>query len=126
MYVLILDDDPSIGRVLCRVAQNAGLSALAVTDPLAFQTCFHRDRPDAVLLDLQIGNNDGIGQLHFLASQQYANAVILISGFDRRVVAAAERLGRGLGLQILTAVAKPFRGDDVRTLFERLVACSSA
>ncbi len=121
MYALILDDDPSIGRVMCRVAQAAGLSALSVTDAAAFQTRCRLAPPDAILLDLQIGDDDGIAQLRFLAAQHYSRPVILVSGFDRRVLAAAERLGRDLGLDIIASLVKPFRAEELTALFERLM-----
>lgn len=120
MHALILDDEAAIGRVICRVAQGAGFTAQSATDVTEFQAKFAQAAPDVVFLDLQLGSKDGLGQLRFLADQHYPHAVILMSGFDQRVLAAAERLGRDLGLDILASINKPFRADDLASLFRQL------
>jgi two-component system, OmpR family, response regulator len=120
MHALILDDEAAIGRVICRVAQGAGFTAHSTTDVPGFQTQFSETAPDVVFLDLQLGAEDGLGQLRFLADQHYPRAVILMSGYDQRVLAAAERLGRDLGLDILASINKPFRADDLSSLFSKL------
>ncbi len=122
MRALILDDEAAIGRVICRVAQSAGFIAESATEPAAFQAYYRLARPDVVLLDLQLGKEDGISQLRFLAEQHHQQAVVLVSGFDRRVLAAAERLGRDLGLDVVTSLVKPFRAEELAALFDRLAA----
>jgi DNA-binding response OmpR family regulator len=122
MHALILDDEPAIGRVICRVARSAGFTAQAVSDAADFQLHYGRERPNIVLLDLQLGGDDGIAQLRFLAEQRYPHVVVLMSGYDERVLSSAERLGRDLGLDILTSLTKPFGAKELATVFERLSA----
>jgi DNA-binding response OmpR family regulator len=120
MHVLILDDEPAIGRVVCRIARTAGFTAQAVTDAADFRLHYGREQPNVVLLDLQLAGDDGIAQLRFLAEQRYPHAVVLMSGYDERVVSSAERLGRDLGLDILTSLAKPFGAEQLAAVFEQL------
>lgn len=122
MRALILDDEPSIGRVLCRLAAAAGFAAQAVTETRAFQTEYYRALPDVVLLDLDIGGEDGLSQLRFLAATNYRRALVFMSGYDRRVLSHAERLGRDLGLNVIAAVSKPFRADELTVLLKDLAA----
>ncbi len=122
MRALILDDEPSIGRVISRVAKAAGFSAQSVTDSTSFQSLSRLAPPDVVLLDLDLGGEDGVAQLRFLAAQRYKQAVVFMSGYDQRVLSSAERLGRELGLDILASISKPFRAEDLSALFERLAA----
>jgi EAL domain-containing protein (putative c-di-GMP-specific phosphodiesterase class I) len=70
--------------------------------------------PDAILLDLQLGETDGIAQLHFLHSVNYAGAIVLMSGFDARVLASAQHIGESLGLRISVLVEKPARSAEIR------------
>lgn len=125
MRALILDDEPAIGRVICRIAQASGLNAEAVLTATEFQLHYRLALPDIVLLDLQLRDEDGVVQLRFLAEQGYANPIILMSGHDRRVLSAAERLGRDLGLNILATITKPFGPEDLRPLFDQLTAGAS-
>lgn len=120
MRALILDDEPAIGRVVCRVAQGVGFTAESTTDIAAFHSHYHRAQPDVILLDLQLGGEDGLAQLRFLADQRYPHTVILMSGYDQRVLSSAERLGRDLGLNILASINKPFRAEDLSALFDQL------
>lgn len=120
LRALILDDEPGIGRVVCRVAQSAGFTAQSATDVAAFQSYFGAARPEVILLDLQLGGEDGLAQLRFLADQRYSYPVVLMSGYDHRVLASAERLGRDLGLDILASINKPFRAEDLSALFDQL------
>lgn len=122
MHALILDDEPSIGRVICRLAEAAGFSAQAVTGASAFQSAYRRTVPDIVLLDLNLDGEDGLAQLHFLADERYSRAVVFMSGYDPRMLSYAERLGRDLGLAILGSVNKPFRADEVAALFKELAS----
>jgi len=120
MRALIIDDEAGIGRVVARVAQSNGFTAQSATDIATFQADFARARPDAVFLDLQLGNEDGLGLLRFLADERYPCPVVLMSGYDERVLASAERLGRDLGLEIFASINKPFRAEDLATLFDQL------
>ena len=120
MRALILDDEPAIGRVICRVALSSGFAAESTTDTAAFQSSFSAAPPEVILLDLQLGSEDGLAQLRFLADQHFSHPVVLMSGYDHRVLASAERLGRDLGLDILASINKPFRADDLSALFEQL------
>ena len=125
MHALILDDEPAMGRVICRVARGAGLTAEAVSDAANFRIQYERAQPDIVLLDLQLGGDDGIAQLHFLAEQHYPHAVVLMSGYDERVLSSAERLGRDLGLSILRSLTKPFGAKELAALFQQLTGSST-
>jgi two-component system, OmpR family, phosphate regulon response regulator OmpR len=123
---LILDDEPSIGRVLCRLAKAAGFAAQAATDIGTFQAEYHRALPDVVLLDLDIGGQDGLSQLRFLDAARYRRALVFMSGYDRRVLSHAERVGRDLGLNVIASVAKPFRADEFMALLKDLAARCAA
>lgn len=121
MHALILDDEPAMGRVISRVARSAGLTATDVSDGANFRLEYSHQQPDVVLLDLQLGGGeDGIAQLHFLAEQHYPHAVVLMSGSDERVLSSTERLGRDLGLAVLTSLTKPFGAKELAALFQQL------
>ncbi len=122
MRALILDDEPSIGRVICRVAKSAGFLAQSVTDAASFQSHYRLAQPDVVLLDLDLGGDDGVAQVRFLAAQRYPHTVVFMSGYDQRVLSSAERLGRDLGLEVLASISKPFRAEELSAIFNRLAA----
>src|SRR5271169_3754025 len=101
MRLVVLDDNESIGQFVATVANGRGWNARAVTHELEFQALIRADPPDGIVLDLQLGDSDGIEQLRFLHGVGYGGAIVLMSGFDARVLASAQQVGDSLGLSIV-------------------------
>ena len=114
MRLVVLDDDESIAQFMANVASGRGWDAHAVTHEDEFQALVRAAPPEAIVLDLQLGASDGIEQLRFLHSLGYRGAIVLMSGFDGRVLAAAEAIGNSLGLTIVAVIEKPARAARVR------------
>jgi hypothetical protein len=58
--------------------------------------------------------------LRFLAAEDYRSPVLIVSGFDRRVLDAAFRLGEALGLSMAGPLEKPVRLEQLETLLNEL------
>ena len=123
MRLLVFDDDPATGRLIARIAALVGIEANAVTDVQSFRQRLRDAPPQVIVLDLQLGATDGIQQLRYLAEQQYAGALIVMSGFDARVLAATAVLASNLGLNLVATLSKPL---EVETLEEVLQPLQSA
>ena len=63
---------------------------------------------------------DGIEMLRFLASEDFKEPVLIISGFDRRVLESAFRLGEALGLQMVGPLEKPARLEQLEEILNRV------
>lgn len=124
MRLLAFDDDAAVGRLVTRVAAMAGLEAAAVTNPDAFRQALASAQPDVVMLDLQLGNTDGIEQLRYLAEARFHGSLILMSGFDARVLDTTGTLARNLGLSVAATLEKPIRVADLEQVLERVRATS--
>ena len=64
----------------------------------------------------------GLALTRFLAEQNYRGPVLIVSGFDRRVLESAFRLGEALGLNMVGPVEKPVRLDVLEELLSKLKA----
>jgi EAL domain-containing protein (putative c-di-GMP-specific phosphodiesterase class I) len=120
--LLVFDDDAATGRLVVRLAVLCGLSAKAVTDAVGFEQSLAEGLPQIVALDLQLGGTDAVEQLRYLASQRFPGAVIIMSGFDGRVLEATASVGRNLGLNMAAALAKPIEVAALEAVLERLRA----
>jgi EAL domain-containing protein (putative c-di-GMP-specific phosphodiesterase class I)/FixJ family two-component response regulator len=120
MRVLVFDDDEAIGRVLCKAAIKMGIDAVVVGDQDEFSAQMLSDPPHVVILDLQLGTTDGVKQLRMLASGKFAGAVVLMSGFDARVLASARELSIHLGLNVAGVLEKPLRLASLQDVLARL------
>jgi EAL domain-containing protein (putative c-di-GMP-specific phosphodiesterase class I)/ActR/RegA family two-component response regulator len=126
MRLVVLDDDEPIAASMAGMASARGWDAQAVTREAEFQALIRAAPPDAILLDLQLGDSDGIEQLRFLQGIGFAGSVVLMSGFGARVLASAQRIGESLGLSIVAAVEKPARAVRVGEVLAAIEQAAAA
>ena len=62
---------------------------------------------------------DGVELIRFLAEQDFEAPVMIVSGFDRRVLKSAFRLGEALGLTMVGPVEKPVRFEVLEEMLSR-------
>jgi DNA-binding response OmpR family regulator len=114
--VLLIDDDPDIGALLKDVADRYGCEVFCTSDPSAFKDCYTANPPDTILLDLAMPGTDGIELLRYLADVGCKARLMIVSGFDRRVLESALRLGKAKGLNMAGTLAKPLRLADLKSV----------
>ena len=102
----ILDDDEQYAELLTEVANNAGWKASHEQSPYQF---FNKTiEPHAVLvLDLNMPEMDGIEVIRKLADKNLHLLLILISGFDTRVLHSAQQLAKAHDFKVIATLAKP-------------------
>ena len=120
MRLAVLDDDRHVATFIANVARESGHAVDVALTEAEFQAAFRDRRPDAVMLDLQLGPSDGIEQLRFLHAEAFDGPLVVMSGFDARVLNAAQELGQSLGLAILDALEKPIRVARLRDVLTAL------
>ena len=120
--LLLIDDEPVLADFLANGAREAGFDPVVAAADQEFREEFLAQRPDMVALDLGMPGMDGVELLRFLADQGYAAPVLIVSGFDRRVLESAFRLGEALGLQMAGPLEKPVRLEELETLLGQLKA----
>jgi DNA-binding response OmpR family regulator len=112
--LLLIDDEPVLAEFLANAAVESGFEPVIASEDSEFRGEFLARRPDMVALDLGMPGMDGVELLRFLGEQEYQAPVLIVSGFDRRVLESAMRLGEALGLNMAGPVEKPVRFDDIR------------
>jgi DNA-binding response OmpR family regulator len=115
---LIVDDEPAIGRFIQKVAVSCGYDSVVTASAEAFMDEVAAYEPDCVAMDLSMPDCDGIELLRFLATAKCRAAILIISGFDTRVLDTAGELGAALGLRIFGTLTKPIRVADLRAAIE--------
>ena len=74
---------------LSRVAQGCGYEVRNTDDAVGFKQVYLSWVPDIVILDLVMPQIDGIELLRFLAERASKARILIISGFDPKVLDAA-------------------------------------
>ena len=118
--LLLIDDEPALAAYLAEAARLSGYTPLVAIDDQDFKARLVAERPQMVALDLGMPGMDGVELLRFLADERFAFPVLIISGFDRRVLESAFRLGEALGLQMVGPLEKPTRLDDIAEILNAL------
>ena len=91
-----------------------------------FRDEFDSKRPTMVALDLGMPGMDGVELLRFLADRDFDGPVLIISGFDRRILESAFRLGGALGLKMVGPLEKPARLEDIEAILKPYAVSNAA
>jgi DNA-binding response OmpR family regulator len=120
--LLLIDDEPALADFLANAARMCGFEPQVTEKDEDFRAQFLADTPEMVALDLGMPGMDGVELLRFLAAENYASPVLIVSGFDRRVLESAFRLGKALGLNMAGPVEKPVRLKELEVTLSELKA----
>ena len=120
--LLLIDDEPALADFLANAAREAGFEPAITSEDQQFRDEFIAQRPNMVALDLGMPGMDGVELIRFLAEQDYRSPVLIVSGFDRRVLESAFRLGEALGLTMAGPREKPVRLEQLEALLGQLKA----
>jgi len=117
--LLLIDDEPALADFVANAARECGFDPTVTSNDMAFRDEFRAGRPDAVAMDLGMPV-DGVELLRFLSDELFEGPVLIISGFDRRVLESAFRLGEAQGLNMAGPLEKPVRLEELEGLLKRL------
>jgi DNA-binding response OmpR family regulator len=105
--ILIVEDEAKIVRTLRLYLQQAGYSVVAVYDGNQAVSAFRSERPDLVLLDLNLPGQDGLDVCRALRREANVPVIMITARIDE-----ADRL-IGLELGADDYIVKPFSPREV-------------
>ena len=117
--LLALDDEEEIAETICAIGTKAGFRAISSTTPTRLRELVEQNKPDVIVLDLQMPGLDGISALRHLADVHSTAKIFLVTGMDERTIASAEQYGLRRGLTIFGTLQKPFDPGELFTRLER-------
>jgi DNA-binding response OmpR family regulator len=117
--LLLIDDEPALAAFVANAAAISGFEPVISSNDTLFREQFHEELPGMVALDLGMPGMDGVELLRFLSAESFEGPVLIISGFDRRVLESAVRLGEALGLKMVGPLEKPVRLEALETILQQ-------
>jgi EAL domain-containing protein (putative c-di-GMP-specific phosphodiesterase class I) len=117
--LLAFDDDEAIVEAICAIGARAGFRTVSSTVSSRLRELVPTWKPDVIVLDLQMPDEDGVSALRYLADAQCAAKIFLVTGMDERTIASAEQYGLRRGLSVFGTLQKPFDPDELLGLFEK-------
>ncbi len=115
----VLDDDPQYADLLAEAAAKVGWRSISEQSAAAF---FSYDLPKNVILvlDLNMPEMDGIEVIRTIAQREIDLQLILISGFDARVLHSAQQLAEAHNIKVLACLSKPIAIQEFIKTLDRI------
>jgi two-component system, OmpR family, response regulator PfeR len=112
--VVVIDDLPAFAETLSAMLDSLGYRVTVSTDARSSYTLDLSD-DDIVFLDVLMPHISGIQVLEQLARQRSKSWIVLMSG-DKQRLDAAEKLAEQLDLNLIGALEKPFKLEDIQVV----------
>jgi EAL domain-containing protein (putative c-di-GMP-specific phosphodiesterase class I)/CheY-like chemotaxis protein len=119
--ILVLDDDSFTLKLIARMLENSGYTAVSTCDNgrAALELVDSpSDRPDLILLDLNMPEMDGVEFVRYLVEHRYSGSLILFSGEDEQMLLSAEKLVRVHKIPVLGHMRKPLMPEGLSAMIE--------
>ncbi len=128
LHVLVVDDSAVVRQALSQILGRAGMAVAVANDPLIAMEKMRRERPDVVVLDIEMPRMDGLTFLQRIMSEDPIPVVVCSGLAGPGTEVALHALEEGA----LDVVAKPqlgvkgFLEDSARRLVEVVRAAAQA
>jgi CheY-like chemotaxis protein len=118
--ILVIDDDTLVRAVLTSILEQVGHTVLTAEDGLRGMAMFREERPDLVITDLVMPEQQGIQTLAKIRGDDPNAKVIVMSGSGR--IGDTDFLAEAQALDANDIVAKPFDPEDLLRSVSRCLA----
>lgn len=117
LRVLVLDDEPIVGKRLIPALSKMGCEVEAFDDPVAAFRRIDEKEFDVVISDIVMGEIDGLQVLDRVLQRFPQARVIMITGYAMMAMARSA-MEKGA----FDFIAKPFKPDELRLVVARAAA----
>lgn len=119
MKILVIDDEPAIRYAVTRILESSGFEVTTATDGVHGMTQFRACRPDLVITDLIMPEQEGIQTIQQIRRAEPTVKILAISGGGRLVNVDFLQVARRLGAD--EVLAKPFDSKELLAIVRRLL-----
>lgn len=120
--ILILDDESFMQKLLAHMLTGLGFGLVSTCDNgfSALQQIDDPDnRPDLILLDLNMPDMDGVEFVRMLVEHHYSGSLLLVSGENERVLQMAEKLVQAHHITVLGHLVKPVALVELASVMDK-------
>lgn len=114
LQILLLDDEPIVGKRLQPALAKIGCEVEVFQDPLAAVARIKQKEFDIVVTDIRMDEMDGMQVLEYVREKSPRTKVIMITGYAM-IALAREAMEKGA----FDFIAKPFKPDDLRAVIAK-------
>ncbi len=123
--LLAVDDEAPICDLIRDVAEPMDYDFRGVNSVEEFVRAYDEFNPTAAIIDLSLGDGDGVQILKLLADRQTRARIVLLSGADSKLLDATRNIGEEYSLPMIDTLTKPVAIDDLEAaLFKCMLKLS--
>jgi chemosensory pili system protein ChpA (sensor histidine kinase/response regulator) len=124
LTVMVVDDSPSVRRVVSNLLKNAGWQPVAAKDGLEALEVLHRSTnlPDLIILDIEMPRMDGYELLSTLRAQEAYRSLPVLMVTSR---AGEKHRRKALDLGASGFLVKPYQDETLLNRIRELVRAPS-
>jgi DNA-binding response OmpR family regulator len=120
--VLLVDDEPRIGRALEFALQDSDFTVQSISNPQQIEAQLEMSRPDVILLDIALGLHNGLDVCRRLkGNPRFANIPLLLLSGQTDPQTQADGFGAGAD----DFVPKPFVPTELIARIKQRLAAQS-
>ena len=123
-FALVVDDEPSIARMVADIADDCGFEAHMIHDFGLWDGMQRQCK--VVVLDLLMPGFDGVEVIRSLAASGRAENLILMSGLDRRTLDSVRKIASMHKLRVVGLLQKPFRPAELSSMLRAVLAAPTS
>lgn len=116
--LLVVDDEPTFGKLVYEVAEKHGLTASIATSGHDFQTAYVSDSPEIAVIDIVMPELDGFELIDWLAEQKHKCPIVFMTGNKPDYLGQAATLAKTAGLTVAGTLLKPLKASDLTDVIE--------
>jgi two-component system cell cycle response regulator DivK len=121
--ILIVEDNPANMKLASLLVRSAGHVDLCAVDAETGLTLAREDRPDLILMDVQLPGMDGLAATAILKADAWTAAIPVIA-LSALAMKADEENSRLAGCDAY--IVKPLRYQELYAAIDRLLHCAGA
>jgi DNA-binding NtrC family response regulator len=111
--LLVIDDEPSITKIVERIASELGFEVKTVNDGAAAYDAFVAFAPDILMLDMLMPDIDGIDVLNQILVTDTNVRVVIMSGYGKTYMQLGKAVAAFHSHPNVSTLAKPFRRSEL-------------
>jgi len=115
--ILVVDDDPAFCKTLKDILQSRGFRVETLLTPEKVLEEMEREYKEVVVLDLKLGDVNGVDVLENIRAKYPTKPVVLVTGYKDEM---AESIQRGLRMGVYACLNKPFSMDELIGIIEEI------
>src|ERR1700720_612940 len=118
--ILVIDDDVIVRKTIIRLLEDGGYKVLSAEDGLRGMAMFRSERPDLVITDIIMPEQEGIQTITEMRAAKPDAKIIAVSGGGR--VGNTDFLPIARDVGAMDVVPKPFDSDEFVAIVENCLS----